>query len=119
MGGWPFLTVAVQGHPLILETFLAPVEEATEWGHRLRSLFPDVWSANHAFESFVNYAHNQRQKFLEKKTDAPENMEPRICEFWGISVLSWRKAPFPFTSLMQNGVPTSVLLKTDIIEPER
>ncbi|MCA9480384.1 MAG: nucleotidyltransferase domain-containing protein [Nitrospira sp.] len=67
----PFLTVAVQGHPLILETFLAPVEEATEWGHRLRSLFPDVWSANHAFESFVNYAHNQRQKFLEKKDGRP------------------------------------------------
>jgi len=67
-----FLTLATQGHPLVLETFLAPVEQADVWGHRLRSLFPDVWSSEKAFESFVNYAHNQRQKFLEKKDGRPE-----------------------------------------------
>jgi hypothetical protein len=67
-----FLTLATQGHPLVLETFLAPVEQADVWGQRLRSLFPDVWSSEKAFESFVNYAHNQRQKFLEKKDGRPE-----------------------------------------------
>ena len=67
-----FLTLATQGHPLVLETFLAPVEQADVWGHRLRSLFPDVWSSEKAFESFVNYSHNQRQKFLEKKDGRPE-----------------------------------------------
>ena len=34
--------------------------------------FPDVWSSEKVFESFVNYAHNQRQKFLEKKDGRPE-----------------------------------------------
>ena len=68
----PFLTLATQGHPLILETFLAPIEQADAWGHRLRELFPDVWSSAKAFESFVNYANNQRQKFLEKKDGRPE-----------------------------------------------
>ena len=70
-----FLTLATQGHPLILETFVAPIEQADAWGHRLRSLFPDVWSSDKAFESFesfVNYAHNQRKKFLEKKDGRPE-----------------------------------------------
>jgi len=68
----PFLTLAIQGHPLVLETFLGPIEQADVWGHRLRSLFPDVWSSEKAFDSFVNYAHNQRQKFLEKKDGRPE-----------------------------------------------
>ena len=67
----PFLSLAVQGHPLVLETFFAPIEQADAWGHRLRALFPLVWSAEKAFESFVNYAHNQRQKFLDKKDGRP------------------------------------------------
>ncbi len=67
-----FLTLATQSHPLVLETFLAPIVEADVWGHRLRSLFPDVWSSEKAFESFVNYANNQRTKFLEKKDGRPE-----------------------------------------------
>lgn len=66
-----FLSLAVQGHPLVLETFFAPIEQADAWGHRLRALFPHVWSAEKAFESFVNYAHNQRQKFLDKKDGRP------------------------------------------------
>lgn len=68
----PFLTLATQGHPLILETFVAPVDQADVWGQRLRSLFPDVWSSEKAFTSFVTYAHNQRRKFLEKKDGRPE-----------------------------------------------
>ena len=67
-----FLTLATQSHPLVLETFLAPIVEADIWGHRLRLLFSDVWSSEKAFESFVNYAHNQRQKFLANKDGRPE-----------------------------------------------
>ena len=73
--GWEvgaFLTLATQSHPLVLETFLAPVEQADAWGKRLRSLFSDVWSSEKAFEAFVNYANNQRQKFLEKKDGRQE-----------------------------------------------
>jgi len=66
-----FLSLATQSHPLVLETFLAPIEQADVWGQRLRSLFPDVWSSEKAFVAFVNYAHNQRQKFLENKDGRP------------------------------------------------
>ena len=64
---WQFLTLATQCHPLVLETLLAPVVTADQWGHQLRSLFPAIWSPDQAFEAFSNYARNQRTKFLDKK----------------------------------------------------
>ena len=97
-----FLTLATQGHPLVLETFLAPVEQSHKWGQRLRSLFPDVWSSEKAFDAFVNYAHNQRQKFLEKKMGAQKNTLRRMCGSYKICVNSWKRAPFRFTSLRQS-----------------
>ena len=66
-----FLVLATQCHPLVLETLLAPVVTADQWGHQLRSLFPALWSPNHAFEAFTNYARNQRTKFLDKKDERP------------------------------------------------
>ena len=66
-----FLSLATQGHPLALETFLAPIDQADVWGYQLRALFPVVWSSGKAFDTFVNYANNQRQKFLEKKNGRP------------------------------------------------
>lgn len=68
----PFLSLAVQCHPLVLETFLAPVVAADEWGTELRALFPAVWDPRRAFESFTGYAVNQRTKCLEKKDGRPE-----------------------------------------------
>ena len=35
-----FLFLAQQGHPLVLETFMAPVVETDTWGAELRDLFP-------------------------------------------------------------------------------
>ncbi|RMH08183.1 MAG: hypothetical protein D6704_03525 [Nitrospirae bacterium] len=66
-----FLSLALQCHPLILETFLAPVIVATQWGMELRRLFPAVWSPEKAYTSFLGYAVNQRTKFLEKKDGRP------------------------------------------------
>lgn len=68
----PFLSLAVQCHPLVLETFLAPVVAADEWGTALRGLFPAVWEPRRAFDSFTGYAVNQRTKCLEKKDGRPE-----------------------------------------------
>jgi predicted nucleotidyltransferase len=68
----PFLGLAVRCHPLILETLLAPVVTQDEWGVELRALFPSLWSPRQAYESFVGYGHNQRQKFLAKKDQRPE-----------------------------------------------
>ena len=66
-----FLMLATQCHPLALETFLAPVVTADQWGNQLRALFPAIWSPTHAFEAFTNYARNQRTKFLDKKDERP------------------------------------------------
>jgi len=67
-----FLFLALQCHPLILETFLAPVLWADTWGRELRSLFPAVWSPQRAYDSFVGYGRNQRTKLLDKKDGRPE-----------------------------------------------
>ncbi|MDH3504366.1 MAG: nucleotidyltransferase domain-containing protein [Nitrospirota bacterium] len=66
-----FLLLATQGHPLILETLLAPVITADEWGEQLRVLLPALWSPQKAFEAFTNYANNQRTKLLDKKDGRP------------------------------------------------
>ena len=66
-----FLSLAIQSHPLILETFLAPVLTVDQWGEELRGLFPAVWSPQKAYEAFTGYANNQRTKFLEKKDGRP------------------------------------------------
>lgn len=66
-----FLTLALQGHPLVLETFVAPVLEMNDWGAELRLLFPQLWSAQNAYDSFMNYCDNQRKKMLEKKDGRP------------------------------------------------
>ena len=68
----PFLSLAIQCHPLALETFLAPVVEADEWGAALCELFPAVWEPKRAYAAFVGYAANQRTKCLEKKDGRPE-----------------------------------------------
>ena len=68
----PFLSLALQSHPLILETFLAPVVTTDEWGRELQALFPAVWSPQKAFDAFTGYATNQRTKFLDKKDRRPE-----------------------------------------------
>jgi predicted nucleotidyltransferase len=66
-----FLFLAQQGHPLVLETFMAPVVETDTWGAELRDLFPSLWSARNAYESFLTYCENQRKKMLEKKDGRP------------------------------------------------
>lgn len=66
-----FLQLAMQCHPLVLETFVAPVETIDGWGERLRALFPAVWSAQTAYEAFLQYADNQRRKMLDKKDGRP------------------------------------------------
>ena len=68
----PFLSLAVQCHPLALETFVAPVLEADEWGHGLRTLFPHVWTPQRAYDAFLGYGVNQRTKLLQKKDGRPE-----------------------------------------------
>lgn len=66
-----FLQLALQGHPLVLETLVAPVVTMDDWGAELRQLFPQLWSAQEAYDSFINYCENQRKKMLEKKDGRP------------------------------------------------
>ena len=67
-----FLQLALQGHPLVLETLVAPVVTMDDWGAELRQLFPRLWSAQAAYDAFLNYCDNQRKKMLEKKDGRPE-----------------------------------------------
>ena len=67
-----FLQLALQGHPLVLETLVAPVVAMDDWGAELRQLFPRLWSAQTAYDAFLNYCDNQRKKMLEKKDSRPE-----------------------------------------------
>ncbi|MBI4003005.1 MAG: nucleotidyltransferase domain-containing protein [Nitrospira defluvii] len=66
-----FLQLTLQGHPLVLETLVAPVVTMDDWGAELRQLFPQLWSARNAYDSFMNYCENQRKKMLEKKDGRP------------------------------------------------
>jgi predicted nucleotidyltransferase len=66
-----FLSLAVHNHPLILETFLAPIVSVDQWGTELRSLFSACWEPGRAYEAFTGYAVNQRKKLLEKKDSRP------------------------------------------------
>ncbi len=66
-----FLSLATECHPLVLETFLAPVVHLDEWGAELRALFPSIWSPQRAYDAFLGYALNQRRKLLDKKDARP------------------------------------------------
>lgn len=66
-----FLQLALQGHPLVLETLVAPVVTMDDWGTELRQLFPRLWSPQTAYDSFLTYCENQRKKMLEKKDGRP------------------------------------------------
>ena len=66
-----FLELALGGHPLALETLLAPIVEMDDWGAELRRLGPQLWSARNAYASFTNYGDNQRKKMLDKKDSRP------------------------------------------------
>lgn len=66
-----FLSLAVQCHPLILETLQAPVVASDRWGEELRELWPFIWEPCRAYEAFTGYALNQRKKMLDKKDARP------------------------------------------------
>ena len=67
-----FLTLATECYPLVLETLVAPVVAADDWGGELRTLFPALWSPQQAYEAFVGYCENQRKKMLDRKDGRPE-----------------------------------------------
>jgi predicted nucleotidyltransferase len=66
-----FLFLAVQCHPLILETLQAPVVRSDQWGQELRNLWPSIWEPRRAYDAFTGYAANQRKKMLDKKDGRP------------------------------------------------
>lgn len=94
-----FLSLALQSHPLILETFLAPIVTKDDWGSELQSLFPAVWTPQKAFDAFSGYATNQRTKFLDKKDDRPAKYAAayvrvlsNLCELLGTGTFTVRVA---------------------------
>ena len=90
-----FLSLATHGHPLVLETFLAPVVTADVWGRELLTLFPSLWTPQTAYEAFVSYALNQRKKLLGKKDARP-----------GKYALAYLRVLFNLCELLETGTFT-------------
>ena len=77
-----FLDLAVHCNPTILETFVAPVEYATPYGHELRILFPYVLTRKRVYDAFLGYSHNQQKKMFNKPDNPAENQpSPRAWKF--------------------------------------
>jgi predicted nucleotidyltransferase len=66
-----FLMLATECYPLVLETLVAPVVAADDWGGELRALLPALWSPQQAYDAFVGYCENQRKKMLDRKDERP------------------------------------------------
>jgi len=66
-----FLNLATHCNPSILEVFAAPIEEATEEGRELQSIFPAIWNPKGVRDAFIGYGLNQRKKLLENKDSRP------------------------------------------------
>jgi len=98
-----FLSLAVQCHPLALETFTAPVLEAEEWGHELRALLPHVWSPQRVYDAFLGYGVNQRTKFLQKKDGRPEKY-----------AAAYIRVLYNLCELLETGTMTSRIIGTPI-----
>lgn len=62
-----FLEMAVKCNPTTLEAFVSPIKHTTEYGDKLRALFPYVWNSKDVFNAFQGYSTNQRKKFLDDK----------------------------------------------------
>ena len=62
-----FLMMATKSNPTVLETFLAPEKETSEWSTAIRELFPHVWNSNDVRNAFVGYGLNQRKKFFDNQ----------------------------------------------------
>lgn len=98
----PFLTLATNCHPLILETLVAPIVAADRWGEELRTLLPALWSPQRAYEAYLGYASNQRRKFLDKKDGRPAKYAVaylrtlyNLCELLEFGTLTMRVIDTP------------------------
>ncbi len=97
-----FLSLAVQCHPLVLETLVAPTITADRWGSELRGLFPALWNPQQAYEAFIGYGLNQRAKFLDKKDARPAKYAVtyirtlyHLCELLETGTFTFRIADTP------------------------
>ncbi len=77
-----FLDLAVHCNPTVLETFVAPVEYDTPYGHELRTLFPYVLTRKRVYDAFLGYSHNQQKKMFNKPDNPAENQpSPQAWKF--------------------------------------
>lgn len=103
-----FLHLSTKCNPTILSVYLAPIVSTTEWGHKLRALFPAVWNSKGAFDAFVGYAANQRKKLLEKKDNRPRKYAAayirtlyNLCELLQTGTFNVRTADTPIASMVR------------------
>lgn len=68
-------------NPTILETLVAPIEEITEEGQKLRDLFPCFLDTNKIKNAFKGYSRNQRKKMFDKGDGNINYAENRWLKF--------------------------------------
>lgn len=103
-----FLTLALKCNPTILEVCLAPVISTTDWGDRLRALFPAFLDSEKAYAAFTGYAESQRKKFLDNKdgrahkfASAYVRVMYQLCELLETRTFSVRIAETPIATLLR------------------
>lgn len=100
-----FLNMAVHCNPTVLETFLAPVDEADFWGEELRTLFSYVWNSTDVMNAFIGYGINQRTKFFKNQ----DNRAPKYAA-------AYLRVLFNAQELLNTGTFTVNLKDTEIYE---
>ncbi len=118
----PFLALAMNCHPLILETLVAPVITADRWGEELRALLPAIWSPQRAYEAYLGYAGNQRRKYLDKKDARPAKYAVaylrtlyNLCELLEFGTLTMRVIDTPIGRTLAE-IKGGVIRTGDVID---
>ena len=62
-----FLHMSIRSNPTVLETYRAPIVEATPEGIELQRLFPYVWSSQYVHDAYLGYASSQKKDFERER----------------------------------------------------
>jgi predicted nucleotidyltransferase len=103
-----FLLMATKCNPTVLETFIAPEKETSEFSAEIRDLFPHVWNSNDVKNAFVGYGLNQRKKFFDDK----DKRAPKYaCSYLRVLYNAWQLLSTGTFSVSLVGSPVFELCK--------
>lgn len=118
-----FCYLALRNNPQSLEVFLAPYEEATEWGIQLRELFPYFLKRKHVYNAFLGFAASQRKRIQSESSPLPRRQKSAahyIRTLWnGYELLSRGTFTVRIRDVKEREIGDTVYkLKMGELEPE-